>query len=151
MANYYDGPARHYTGGYGFLRAGGQTISTRYDDRPAGASAARAFGTGYFWQCTRAAGMLVNQYVYAPFGADPLLLHDVVLRNLTGRARRVTWYEYWDVNPLDQQTHLQLGLAAPRYHAALRTLTVAQAPVPQARHPLSIFAAAIHARAGSRV
>jgi hypothetical protein len=61
----------------------------------------------------RAAGMLVNQYVYAPFGADPLLLHDVVLRNLTGRARRVTWYEYWNVNPLDQQTHLQLGLAAP--------------------------------------
>ena len=38
---------RHFAGGYGYLRVGGRTISTLYDDLPASAGATRRFGTGY--------------------------------------------------------------------------------------------------------
>ena len=44
--NRYSAANRQYAGGFGWLRAGGRTISTLYPDRPAGARTERVFGTG---------------------------------------------------------------------------------------------------------
>ena len=53
--------------------------------------------------------------VYAPFGDDPLLLHDVTIRNTSDRSREVSWFEYWDVNPRVQPSTAR---AQPRHRGA---------------------------------
>ncbi len=142
--NRYDATAQHYAGGYGYLRAGQQVISTLYDDRPPGAQTTRDFGVGYFHHATAAAGLSVDEYVYAPFGDDPVLLHDVTIRNHSSRSRRVSWFEYWDVNPYDQATHAQVGLGAVRWLPSQHALAVTQSPTALDRRPLTIFAAALN-------
>ena len=44
--NRYSAADGQYAGGFGYLRAGGRTISTLYADRPRGARTERVFGTG---------------------------------------------------------------------------------------------------------
>ena len=80
-ANYAEPASGHHGGGYGYLRAGDRTISTLYADRPEGAQTERLFGSGYFGRRTAVDGVDVSEEVYAPFGDDPLLLHDVTIRN----------------------------------------------------------------------
>ena len=143
-ANRFSPARRHYAGGYGYLNVGGRVLSTLYLDRPPGAMTRRVFGVGYYERLLRAAGVEVREDVYAPFGNDPLLLHDVTIRNTTAHARRVSWFEYWDVNPYDQTSHRLWGLGAPRWNAGARTLIVPQAAGWRGdHHPLSIFAAAL--------
>src|SRR5438270_299750 len=77
----------------------------------------REFGVGYVHKGTRAGGVAVDERVYAPFGDDPVLLHDVTLRNTTSSTRRASWFEYWDVNPYLPGAHSHLGLGAPSYDA----------------------------------
>ena len=116
--------AGHYAGGYGYLRtAGGRVISTLYADRPAGARTRRDFATGYFGGCTAVRGVAVDERVYAPFGDDPLLLHDVTIRNTSRRALRASWFEYWGVNPRSAVNKRHLGLAPPAYDRRRRTLS----------------------------
>src|SRR6267143_324027 len=91
----------------------------------------------------QAHGIDVQDFVYAPFGDDPLLLHDVTLTNTTGAAKRVSWFEYWDVNPYQQSIKTNLGFAAPSYAGASRTLSVAQLPDSEDHDPLTIFASAL--------
>ena len=98
-ANRYDPEHGHYGGGFGYLNAGHRVVSTLYLDRPRGSRSERLFGTGYYERRLRAAGLALRERVYAPFGDDPLLLHDVTIRNLTRKVRRASWFEYWDVNP----------------------------------------------------
>ena len=124
--NLYQPSSEHYTGGYGYLRVGGHTVSTLYDDRPARVRTQRDFGVGYYRKRLSARGIDVREFVYAPFGDDPLLLHDVKVRNTTNRTRKVSWFEYWDVNPYQQSIKTNLGLAAPAYDPASRTLSVEQ-------------------------
>ena len=144
-ANDYEPQSRHYAGGYGYLNVGGRTISTLYLDRPAGSRFEREFGVGYCRRVLRTDRVTVAEDVYAPFGNDPLLLHEVTITNDGPRTRTVTWYEYWDVNPYSQTTGAQynVGLGRPRWSGATRTLTVAQDAEPGIRHPLSIFASAL--------
>ncbi len=143
-ANRYEPSERHFAGGYGYLEAGGRVLSTLHLDRPAGAATSRRFGVGYHERSLRSSGLEIREDVYAPFGDDPLLLHDVAIRNLSDRTRRVSWFEYWDVNPYDQYDHAHRGLASPSWKPASRTLSVAQAPGEHGDHrPLSIFAAAL--------
>src|SRR5947209_7391321 len=97
--NYYNASQNQFAGGYGYLRVGGHTISTLYDDRPAGVAGQREFGPGYFRTHLAADGLDVTQSVYAPFGDDPLLLHDVRLQNTTSSPITASWFEYWGVNP----------------------------------------------------
>ena len=139
--NRYDAASGHYAGGYGYLRSGRQTISTLYDDRPKGSTSSRDFGVGYFHRSTAASGFAIDEYVYAPFGDDPLLLHDVTISNRSSRARKASWFEYWDVNPYDQATKSAISVGAPRYSG--RTLSVAQNATATDAKPLSIFAAAL--------
>jgi hypothetical protein len=143
-ANFYDPANQHYGGGYGYLRADGRTISTQYLDRPAGADTQRDFGVGYAHRRTSVPGVQIDDAVYAPFGDDPILLHDVTIRNTSDKPLDASWFEYWDVNPKEPGTpgyHHALGM--PRYDAARRMLTADQLPDPHDTDPLTIYAAAL--------
>jgi hypothetical protein len=152
-ANAYEPDARHYGGGYGFLRIGGETISTAYDDRGASVQDRRRFGIGYFQRSTVRSGITIDETVYAPFGNDPVVLHDVRIINTSGAALPAAWSEYWDVNPVvlhnpDEVLHpdrVHRGIGPPRYMASSGTLSVTQHPFAGDTRPLSIFAAAIDA------
>ena len=91
---------RHLGGGFGYLNVDGKVISTLYDDRPTGSSTERTFGVGYFDHSLETSGIEASEVVYAPFGNDPVLLHDVHITNTSSRSEAVSWFEYWDVNPL---------------------------------------------------
>jgi hypothetical protein len=143
--NNHEPQARHYSGGYGYLRLEDRTISTLYADRPAGARTHRDFGAGYFRRQTVTKPAAVDERVYAPFGDSPLMIHEVNVRNTSRAPLRGSWFEYWDVNPFDEaegrDTHL--GLAAPEYSGKRRTLSVAEAGDSGASQ---IFASALRGR-----
>jgi hypothetical protein len=141
--NAYNAGAQHFAGGFGYLRVGKRAASTLYDDRPAGSKSQRDFGTGYFRHTTSFGGMSVEEYVYAPFGDDPLLLHDVTIRNDSSRRQRATWFEYWDANPFDQATKKQVGTGPVRWLRSSRTLATTQATTALDSRPLTIFSAAL--------
>ncbi len=142
-ANRWNPATGHYAGGFGYLNFAGRVLSTLYLDRPRSATVLRRFGVGYYERLLQADGVAVREDVYAPFGNDPLLLHDVTITNRTARLERLSWFEYWDVDPYDQTQHRSRGLGRPAWHAKARTLTVAQAADDGDRRPLTIFAAAL--------
>ena len=145
--NQLDPSAHQYAGGYGYLRtAGGRVISTLYSDRAEGARTQRDFATGYFGRLTAARGVAVKERVYAPFGDDPVLLHDVTIRNTSRRRLRGSWVEYWGVNPKSVVKARYIGLARASYRRRLRTLSAAQLPDSVDRRPLTVFAAALRGR-----
>jgi Glycosyl hydrolase 36 superfamily, catalytic domain/Glycosyltransferase family 36 len=139
-ANRYDGEARHYAGGFGWLRlADGRAASTLYLDRPPSSRFRRTFGAGYASKRMRFAGLEVTQTTTAPFGDDPALVDEVTIANRSGKARRFAWWEYWDVNPYDENADAHRGLASPVFDPAERRLSVAQTPTALDSDPLSIF------------
>jgi hypothetical protein len=97
-ANFYQPQFDHYAGGFGWLKVGSQVASTLSLDNP---DLDRDFGVGYYHKQTALAGVDVGQTVYAPFGSDPVLLDDVTLHNTTAATVNASWFEYWDVNPVD--------------------------------------------------
>jgi hypothetical protein len=144
--NYYDASHQHYAGGFGYINAGGKVISTLYDDRPAGANTYRRFGVGYYAKGTSAAGLSEKDTVYAPFGDDSLLLHDVTITNTGSATRSGSYFEYWDVNPEVQAgKQLPRGYRSPVWDASTRTLSVAQLPDDVDTQPLTMFASATRA------
>lgn len=149
--NRYDAAARHFAGGYGYLKVGARIVSTLYDDRPTGSRSVRDFGVGYFRHTTAADGMAVQEYVYAPFGDDATLLHDVTIRNTTARSQRVSWFEYWDVDPFDQATKTPIAVGGIEWHPALDLLLAPQLATAQDRRPLTIFAAQLRGAGGGHV
>ncbi len=142
-ANRFAPAARHYAGGYGYLKVGARVLSTLYLDRPHGSTLERRFGIGYYERRLRSHWIDVREDVYAPFGDDPLLLHDVTIHNASRHARRLSWFEYWDVNPFNQATGSPIGLGRPHWDATTRTLSAAQATA-DGNRPTRIFAAALH-------
>ena len=56
--------------------------------------------------------------MYAPFGDDPVLLHDVTIRNTSHRRLRASWVEYWGVNPKSVVKARYIGLARASYRRA---------------------------------
>src|SRR5947208_141612 len=84
--------------------------------------------------------------VYAPFGDDSLLLHDVTIRNTGSKTLSGSYFEYWDVNPAIQGvTQFWRGYNAPSWDAQSKTLSVAQMPDEEDTKPLTIFATALAA------
>jgi hypothetical protein len=143
-ANYYDEANRHYGGGFGWLVTGGKASSSLYLDRAPGAPTERDFGLGYARHHATLGGIEVTDDVYAPFGDDPLLLHDVVLHNPGKAAVRASWIEYWDVNPYFPGSHSDRGTDTPTWDAAHATLSTRLLPThPQDTDPLTVFAAAV--------
>jgi hypothetical protein len=144
--NAYDGANDHFAGGFGYLNAGGRVISTLYDDRPAGATTERTFGVGYYAKATSVPGIAERDTVYAPFGDDSLLLHEIVIKNTGTKPLNGSYFEYWDVNPEVQAvTRFPRGLASPAYDASTRTLSAAQLPDDADTSPLSVFMTALSA------
>src|SRR3954467_2728159 len=146
-ANRYDPSNRHYAGGYGYLNVDGKVISTLYADRPKGSEFTRDFGVGYYRKRLAAEGVAVDQRTFAPFGDDPLLLDEVTITNTSSAPKKVSWFEYWDVDPYNQATGFQknIGLGLPAYDKDARTLSVQQVTAPDGdTKPLSIFAAALN-------
>lgn len=145
--NYYDASHQHYAGGFGYLNVGGKVISTLYDDRPAGATTSRRFGVGYYAKSTSVPG-LVSEHdtVYAPFGDDSLLLHDVTITNTSSAAQSGSYFEYWDLNPEVQAVKsVPRGYQSPVYDPQTHTLSAAQLPDDVDVQPLTIFASALSA------
>ena len=137
--NSLDPSHRHEGGGYGYLNVDGKVISTLYDDRPQGATTERTFGVGYFSHTLATRGIDASEVVYAPFGNDPVLVHDVSITNTTDHPQNVSWFEYWDVNPLVPASHQYRGMSSPSWSGATRTLSAAQLPLDGDTAPLSIF------------
>lgn len=91
----------HFAGGYAYLDDGTETWATAYRYRPSAPKAEkprRVFGLGYFETESNYRGVRVIRRSYAPFGDDPILLTDVLLRNLTQKPITLRYYEFWDVN-----------------------------------------------------
>ena len=91
-------------------------------------------------------GIRVGEVTFAPFGNDPVLLDQVTLTNRTRSRKRLAWFEYWDVNPFDQQAGVSgnIGLGVPAWNARTATLSVAQRDAAWGdRKPRSVFAAAL--------
>ncbi len=141
--NSIDPSHRHLGGGYGYLNVDGTVMSTLYDSRPRSATTRRTFGIGYFGHTLTTTGTDVSENVYAPFGNDPVLVHDVSITNTSPHPEDASWFEYWDVNPLVQNLHQYRGLASPVSSNSARTLTVAQQPLDTDNAPLSIFLAQV--------
>src|SRR3954452_4603587 len=142
-ANQFQPERNHFAGGYGYLNVGGHVISTLHSDLPAGASQQREFGAGYARRVTSAEGVRADESVYAPFGDDPVLLHDVRITNTSSSPKDVSWFEFWDVNPVQQGTKASIATSMPSYDSGRRTLSIAQLPNDEDTDPLSIYAAAL--------
>ena len=148
--NLADPAAGQYAGGYGYLRtAGGRVISTLYADRPAGARTAPRLRHRLLRPADRgAAAWPSSERVYAPFGDDPVLLHDVTIRNTSRRPLRGELVRVLGRQPAAAwSTQRYIGLARPAYDRRLRTLSAgAAAGRASTRRPLTIFAAALRGR-----
>ncbi|HEV7584780.1 MAG TPA: hypothetical protein VGO14_03270 [Solirubrobacteraceae bacterium] len=144
--NYYDASHNHFAGGFGYLNVEGKVISTLYDDRPAGAASERLFGVGYYQKQIAVKGVAEQDRVYAPFGDDSLLLHDVTIRNTSRKPISGSYFEYWDVNPAIQGvTQIPRGFQSPVWDPQTSTLAAAQLPSDNDTRPLTIFASALQA------
>jgi hypothetical protein len=144
--NYYDASHNHFAGGFGYLNVEGKVISTLYDDRPAAATTERLYGVGYYQRQVAVKGLAEQDRVYAPFGDDSLLLHDVTIKNTSRKAISGSYFEYWDVNPAIQGvTQFPRGYQSPTWDPQTGTLTAAQLPSDNDTQPLTIFASALQA------
>ena len=142
--NRYDAANQHYSGGFGYLDVAGDVFSTLYPDRKKHTPFDRSFGVGYYRKHIVGRHVEVNEKTYAPFGDDPVLVDEVTIHNTTKAPKKVSWFEYWDVNPYDQGLMHNIGLDAPVWDSRLRTLTVAQRTQSEGDStPLSIFAAPV--------
>ncbi len=143
-ANFYDPASQHWAGGYGYLNVGGTVASTLYADRASAAPFERDFGVGYFRKTTSAAGLEIEQVVYAPFGDDPLLLDDVTITNRTGTPQTASWFEYWDVNPYDVSGKTNRGVGQATWDPSAATLSASQSGgFANDAMPLALFAAVL--------
>jgi hypothetical protein len=147
--NYYDATHGHFSGGFGYVNVDGKVFSTLYDDRPAAAATSREFGVGYYAHSVVADGAEVRDVVFAPFGNDPLLLHQVTISNTSSRTERLSWFEYWDDNPYVPDVKEFRGIGAPTWSARTQTLETHQDSMEGDIDPLTIFAAQVGGHTGA--
>lgn len=91
--NDYNPKNYQYAGGFGYLTDGKDFISTYY---PGNSEIfERIFGMGYFRKKVAGNGLSVDQIIFAPFGNDPLLISQVIIRNERNEPVNLRWIEYW--------------------------------------------------------
>ena len=91
--NDYDPQTNQYAGGLGWLTDGHESLSTFYSaQHPA---FERIFGVGYFRKKVSSANYAIDQFLFAPFGDDPVLLSQVALTNHGSAPASLRWIEYW--------------------------------------------------------
>lgn len=143
-ANEWEPNYNEWSGGYGYVHTARRSFSTFWLDRPEDAQTERDFGLGYYRRVMKVENLSIREETYAPWGDDPLLLHDVTITNTGSEAQELSWFEYWDVNPYNRAMLHRRGLAAPQYDENLKTLSVKQLPDADLK-PLTIFSAALDA------
>ncbi|MEW6270710.1 MAG: hypothetical protein AB1689_15615, partial [Thermodesulfobacteriota bacterium] len=97
IANRHDPAQGGLAGGFGWVRDGDETWSTRYAERPEGCSYERLLGMGYAKKVIEHRGLRLEHWVYAAPGGDEALLERVVLTNLSERDKPLSYFDYWDV------------------------------------------------------
>jgi cellobiose phosphorylase len=147
--NYYDATHGHFSGRTGYVNVGGKAFSTLYDDRQAPATTSRRFGVGYYAHSVAADGAAVHDVVLAPFGNDPLLLHQVTISNISGRTEHLSWFEYWDDNPYVPDLKEFRGIGEPTWSARTQTLETYQDSMNGDTDPMTIFAAQVRGHTGA--
>lgn len=91
--NDYVPESSQFSGGFGYLTDGHETLSTLY---PAGgASFDRVFGAGYLRKKVARGNYSIDQVISAPFGDDPVLVSQVTITNHGGAPTALRWIEYW--------------------------------------------------------
>lgn len=88
-----------FGGGLGFLSDGQHVLSTFYSGEAARFE--RVFGLGYYRKTVSAHGLSIDQWVFAPFGDDPVLLTQSVIRNVGAVRKNLRWTEYWSCRAYD--------------------------------------------------
>ena len=104
---------------------------------------------GYSRRTLAAAGLAVDEHVYAPFGDDPVLLHDVTIRNRTAQGAVGELVRVLGREPVGARQGRARAASARR----AGTRGAASCPSRQAaegpdRRPLRIFAAALRGPVG---
>lgn len=169
--NFYDEAAAHYAGGYGYLKIGDRLFTSVQIDQPKGHVAGSEFGIGYVRRAVKAGALNLEEHVYAPFGDDSVLLHDVTITNTGNEGQKAVWWEYWDVNPtvadvgggdpsitsekygsvkaiLDGNLKLKMvqrGIDSPKFDGERSALTVRQRSYESDNASSSIFLVALNA------
>jgi hypothetical protein len=83
----------HYGGGIGYFTDGSVILSTFY---PGNAEKfERTFGMGYIRKKVLGHGYVVDQFIFAPFGDDPVLISQVSISNNGSAQVEARWIEYW--------------------------------------------------------
>jgi hypothetical protein len=87
-------PARNrFGGGIGYLHDGNSVISTYY---PGSANSfERIFGEGYLRKIVAGPRCTVDHTIFAPYGADPVLISLVKITNRSSVPVKARWVEYW--------------------------------------------------------
>lgn len=142
--NEYDEVGRHYAGGYGYIHEDGEVISTLWLDRPTDSKTLRRFGVGYFERRMETRGLIVEDTVTSPWGDSPALVHEITLTNTTQRQRELSWWEYWDINPVDRTLRRTIGTARPEFDPERSLLTIRQISDGIDLKPQTIFLGALN-------
>jgi hypothetical protein len=82
-----------FSGGFGYLTDGRETLTTFY--RGGEPAFERIFGMGYFRKRVRSGSYLADQVIATPLGDDPVVLSQVTITNHGKSAARLRWVEYW--------------------------------------------------------
>jgi len=57
----------------------------------------RIFGCGYFQKIAEYKEISIENFIYPPFGDDPVVLIDLKIKNNSNRTRNLSIYNYWGV------------------------------------------------------
>lgn len=91
--NYYLPELQQYTGGFGYLTDGKQTLSTYYAEQ--NFLDERIYGVGYFRKKIDNETYSLDHVILAPFGDDPVLISQISITNSSDEKKNVSWFEYW--------------------------------------------------------
>lgn len=92
ILNDYDPENCQYSGGFGYLTDGNETLCTLYNGEP---GFRRIFGVGYFRKAISSRKYYVDQVIFAPFGDDPLVISQITVENKSDSRADLRWLEYW--------------------------------------------------------
>ena len=95
--NKFDEAQGNYAGGLSWIDDGSKVWSTAYRWRRRGSRTGRVFGMGYAETVNDYRDVRVTRRTVAPWGNAPVVISDVVLENLSDKAKTLRHYEYWDV------------------------------------------------------
>ena len=95
--NDYDPSRFQFGGGIGYLTDGESVLSTYFTGEAKEFD--RVFGMGYFRKTVKEDALVVDQFIFAPFGDYPFVISQVTIKNDRNQAYDFRWVEYWASQP----------------------------------------------------